>query len=136
MPDLDLIKQGEQGVRDRCGWFARGRSGNPAGRPRSCRDRVSRAARLLLAGERQLDGIAGQRLAFAEEAAATPVAISVGAIPDTAESQRDEENSAPRASAGRRRDDRKHRFLFVHDCTLGSPGWAPPSPALRERGFA
>src|SRR6266849_5894370 len=33
-PDLDLIKQGEQGVRDRRGWFARGRSGNPAGRPR------------------------------------------------------------------------------------------------------
>src|SRR6266851_1630187 len=32
MPDLDLIKQGEQGVRDRRGRFARGRSGNPAGR--------------------------------------------------------------------------------------------------------
>jgi hypothetical protein len=26
MPDLDLIKQGEQGVRDRRGWFAKGRS--------------------------------------------------------------------------------------------------------------
>ena len=38
MPDLDLIKQGEQGVRDRLGRFARGRSGNPAGRPRGCRD--------------------------------------------------------------------------------------------------
>ena len=46
MPDLDLIKQVEQGVRDRRGRFARGRSGNPAGRPRGCR-----AARLLLAGE-------------------------------------------------------------------------------------
>ncbi len=34
MPDLDLIKQGEQGIRDRRGLFARGRSGNPAGRPR------------------------------------------------------------------------------------------------------
>ena len=32
MPDLDLIKQGEQGVRDRHGRFARGRSGNPADR--------------------------------------------------------------------------------------------------------
>jgi len=33
MPDLDLIKQDEQGVRDRRGRFARGRSGNPpAGR--------------------------------------------------------------------------------------------------------
>jgi hypothetical protein len=32
MPDLDLIKQEEQGARDRRGRFARGRSGNPAGR--------------------------------------------------------------------------------------------------------
>jgi hypothetical protein len=32
MPDLDLIKQVEQGVRDWRGRFARGRSGNPAGR--------------------------------------------------------------------------------------------------------
>ena len=31
MPDLDQIKQGEQGARDRRGWFARARSGNPAG---------------------------------------------------------------------------------------------------------
>ncbi|HWZ67885.1 MAG TPA: DUF5681 domain-containing protein [Stellaceae bacterium] len=45
MPDLDLIKQGEQGVRDRRGRFARGRSGNPAGRPRGCRDDVNRTAR-------------------------------------------------------------------------------------------
>jgi hypothetical protein len=51
MPDLDQIKQGEQGVRDRRGRFARGRSGNPAGRPRGCRDHVNRAARLPLAGE-------------------------------------------------------------------------------------
>jgi hypothetical protein len=32
MPDLNQIKQGEQGARDRGGRFARGRSGNPAGR--------------------------------------------------------------------------------------------------------
>ena len=51
MPDLDLIKQEEQGMRDRRGRIARGRSGNPAGRPRGCRDHVNRAARLLLAGE-------------------------------------------------------------------------------------
>src|SRR5207249_119162 len=51
MPDLDLIKQEEQGVRDRRGRFARGRSGNPAGRPRGCRDHINRAARLLLTGE-------------------------------------------------------------------------------------
>jgi hypothetical protein len=30
VPDLDLIKQDEQGVRDRRGALARGRSGNPA----------------------------------------------------------------------------------------------------------
>ena len=51
MPDLDQIKQEEQGARDPRGRFARGRSGNPAGRPRGCRDHVNRAARLLLAGE-------------------------------------------------------------------------------------
>jgi hypothetical protein len=34
MPDLDLIKQVEQGVRDRRGRFTRGRSGNPAGQSR------------------------------------------------------------------------------------------------------
>jgi hypothetical protein len=38
MPDLDQIKQGKQEVRHRRGRFAKGRSGNPAGR-------------LLLAGE-------------------------------------------------------------------------------------
>jgi Family of unknown function (DUF5681) len=51
MPDLDQIKQEKQGARDRRGRFAKGRSGNPAGRPRGCRDHVNRAARLLLAGE-------------------------------------------------------------------------------------
>jgi len=34
VPDLDLIKQDEQGMRDRRERFATGRSGNPAGRPR------------------------------------------------------------------------------------------------------
>ena len=61
MPDLDPIKQGEQGVRDRRGQFTRGRSRNPAGRPRGCRDHVNRAARLLLAGE----GVALTRKAVA-----------------------------------------------------------------------
>src|SRR5438132_13279677 len=51
MPDLDQIKQGEQGARDGRGRFATGRSSNPAGRPRGCRDHVNRAARLLLAGK-------------------------------------------------------------------------------------
>jgi len=51
MPDLDQIKQGEQEARDRRGRFPKGRSGNPAGRPRGCRDHVNRAARLSFAGE-------------------------------------------------------------------------------------
>jgi len=51
MRDLDQIKLEKQGARDRRGRFAKGRSGNPAGRPRGCRDHVNRAARLLLAGE-------------------------------------------------------------------------------------
>jgi Family of unknown function (DUF5681) len=51
MPDLDLIKQEKQEARDRWGRFVKGRSGNPAGRPRGCRDHINRAARLLLAGE-------------------------------------------------------------------------------------
>jgi hypothetical protein len=38
-------------VRGRRGRFTRGRSGNPAGRRRGCRDHVNRPARLLLAGE-------------------------------------------------------------------------------------
>jgi len=65
MPDLDLIKQGEQGVRDRRGQFAGGRSGNPAGRPRGCRDHVNRAARLLLAGEGEALTRKAVELAFA-----------------------------------------------------------------------
>jgi hypothetical protein len=40
MPDLDLIKQGEQGVRYPRGRFARGRSGDPAGRPTAAGDGV------------------------------------------------------------------------------------------------
>ena len=51
MPDLDQIKQEKQGSRDPRGRFSKGRSGNPAGRPRGCRDGVNHAARLLLAGE-------------------------------------------------------------------------------------
>ena len=51
MPDLDLINEAEQETRDGRGRFMRGRSGNPAGRPKGCRDHVNRAARLLLVGE-------------------------------------------------------------------------------------
>jgi hypothetical protein len=38
MPDLDLIKQGEQELRDRRGRFVKGRSGDPACGPRGCRE--------------------------------------------------------------------------------------------------
>ena len=51
VPDLDEIKQGEQGARDRRGRFAKGRSGNPARRPRGTSNRATRAAELLLDGE-------------------------------------------------------------------------------------
>jgi Family of unknown function (DUF5681) len=51
MPDLDQIKQAEQGARDGRWRFSKGWSGNPAGRPHGCRDHVNHAARLLLAGE-------------------------------------------------------------------------------------
>ena len=45
MPDLDQIKQGEQGVRDRRGRFVKGRSGNPANRPRGCHHHQARPDR-------------------------------------------------------------------------------------------
>ena len=51
MPDLDQIKQGEQGARDRRGRFAKRQSGNPTGRPRGSTNRATRAAELLLDGE-------------------------------------------------------------------------------------
>jgi hypothetical protein len=51
MPDLDLIKQGEQGVRDRRGRFARGPVGQSRWPAAGRGDHVKRAARLLLAEE-------------------------------------------------------------------------------------
>ena len=71
MPDLDLIKQAPEAARDENGRFARGRSGNPAGRPPGCRDRATRAARLLLAGE----GEALTRKAVELAMAGDPVAL-------------------------------------------------------------
>jgi hypothetical protein len=43
MRDLDQIKQGEQGARDRHGRFPKGRSGNPACRPRGGRNHIKSA---------------------------------------------------------------------------------------------
>jgi hypothetical protein len=52
MPDLDLIKQVEQGGAAPARRFARGRSGNPAGRQVGCRD-CRRNSRLQGAGPPQ-----------------------------------------------------------------------------------
>ena len=49
MADIPLQKQREQRGRGRP--FEKGRSGNPAGRPRGSRDRATRSAELLLDGE-------------------------------------------------------------------------------------
>src|SRR3979490_191990 len=82
MPDLDQIKQGEQGERDRRGRFARGRSGNPAGRPRGCRDHVNRAARLLLAGEGEALTRKAVELALAGDPAALRLCLERIGGPD------------------------------------------------------
>ncbi len=57
MPDLDLIKQAEQGGADRRAWFAEVRAGNPDGGQRTRRDQVNRAAFLRLASS----GVAATR---------------------------------------------------------------------------
>src|ERR1700730_17335594 len=77
MPGLDQIKQGEQGERDRRGRFARGRSGNPAGRPRGCRDHVNHAARLLLAGEGEALTRKAVELALARDPAALRLCLEL-----------------------------------------------------------
>ena len=51
MPDLNQIKQGEQGARDRRGRFAKGRSGDHSGRRIGSRNKATLAAAALLAGE-------------------------------------------------------------------------------------
>jgi hypothetical protein len=47
MPDLDLIKQAEQGCGTGAGGLPRAAPAIPPGRPRGCGDHVNRAARLL-----------------------------------------------------------------------------------------
>ena len=80
MPDLDQIKQREQGSRDPRGRFSKGRSGNPAGRPRGCRDHVNRAARLLLAGEGEALTRKAVELALAGDPAAQVAVTLRGAM--------------------------------------------------------
>ena len=48
LPDLTLIKQQKQPGRGRGRPFTKGQSGNPAGRPRGCRDKGNRAAESYL----------------------------------------------------------------------------------------
>src|SRR6266481_10079177 len=48
LADLTLIKQQKQPGRGRGRPFTKGQSGNPAGRPRGCRDRGNRAAESYL----------------------------------------------------------------------------------------
>jgi uncharacterized protein DUF5681 len=53
--DLDLIKQQiQQTKRPRGRAFPKGVSGNPAGRPRGCRDKINRVAEILLDGEAEV----------------------------------------------------------------------------------
>jgi hypothetical protein len=51
LADLALIKQRKQRKPGSGRPFAKGVSGNPAGRPRGCRDKISRAAEMLLDDE-------------------------------------------------------------------------------------
>ena len=70
MRDLDAIAGPEQAARDGRGRFIGGRSGNPGGRPRGCRDHVNRAARDLLAGEGEALTRKAVELAMGGDAAA------------------------------------------------------------------
>ena len=47
----EMSRQPEKTGRDQAGRFAKGHSGNPAGKPPGCRHRATRAAEALLAGE-------------------------------------------------------------------------------------
>jgi hypothetical protein len=70
MPDLDEIKQGEQELGTSAGGCP-GLAGQSGG-PRGCRDRVNRAARLLLAGEGEPLTRKAVELALAGGIAAVP----------------------------------------------------------------
>jgi Family of unknown function (DUF5681) len=71
MPDMDLQKTGGTGeARDRNGRFRKGRSGNPAGRPRGSVNPATRAAILLLDGEAEALTKKAVELALAGDPAA------------------------------------------------------------------
>jgi hypothetical protein len=93
MPDLRPDKTGETGARDRRRRFLRGRSGNPAGRPRGRRDHSNRAARLLLAGEGEALTRKAIELAFDNDPAVSrrhpwPLSRARRRIRDAADPQR------------------------------------------------
>ncbi len=69
MPDVGLIGTGETGGRDGRGRFARGCSGNPAGRPRGIPNPATRAL-LLLDGQAEALARKAVELALAGDAAA------------------------------------------------------------------
>jgi uncharacterized protein DUF5681 len=69
MPDVELIGTGETGRRDGRGRFAKGCSGNPAGRPRGIPNPATRAL-LLLDGQAEALARKAVELALAGDAAA------------------------------------------------------------------
>ncbi|MGH7029007.1 MAG: DUF5681 domain-containing protein [Stellaceae bacterium] len=71
MPDMNLQKTGGTGAaRDRGGRFRKGRSGNPAGRPRGSVNGATRAAIVLLDGEAEALTRKAVELALAGDPAA------------------------------------------------------------------
>jgi hypothetical protein len=99
MPDVDLMKQEEQGARDGKGRFRKGRSGNLAGRPAGIPNPAARAAMMLLDGEAEALTRKAVELALGGDAAALrlcferiagprrgrPVAFELGAIDSAAD---------------------------------------------------
>jgi uncharacterized protein DUF5681 len=76
MPDTDLqITGGTGAARDQKGRFRRGRSGNPAGRPRGRLNSATRAAVLLLDGEAEALTRKAVELALAGDAAALRICL-------------------------------------------------------------
>jgi hypothetical protein len=132
MPDLDEIKQGEQGARDRRGRFAKRRSGNPAGRPRGSSNRATRAAEMSLDGEATALTRKAVELRLTGDQAALRLCLDRTVAP-----RRERATSQQPASPGS-----KSRAAALQDCRTGPwrtarAGPAPPvSPVLSGRDQA